>query len=230
MRSTVNLRALAIQIVVTFLIFALALFIPAGTMAWPAGWAFLALQFGFTVGISLWLWRFNPDLLAERMTGIGRPDQKRWDKVLLVFVAVAYFAWLVLMALDAVRFRWSQMTGGIRALGLMVLLCSFYLFYLTFRENPYLSPAVRLQADRAQTVVATGPYRHVRHPMYAGFLLYTLGTAGLLGSWYGVLGGLVLVGIVARRAVLEERVLAEELEGYRTYQREVRYRLVPYLW
>jgi protein-S-isoprenylcysteine O-methyltransferase Ste14 len=188
------------------------------------------LQFGFAVGISLWLWRFNPDLLAERMTGIGRPDQKRWDKVLLVFVAIAYFAWLVLMALDAARFHWSEMPGGLRALGLFLLVGSFYLFYLTFRENPYLSPAVRVQADRAQTVISSGPYRYVRHPMYAGFLLYTLGTSAFLGSWYGLLGGLLLAGLVARRAVLEERVLAEELEGYRTYLREVRYRLVPYIW
>jgi protein-S-isoprenylcysteine O-methyltransferase Ste14 len=66
--------------------------------------------------------------------------------------------------------------------------------------------------------------------MYAGFVLFALGTALLLGSWYGVLGALLLIGMVARRAVLEERMLREELEGYRAYMTRVRYRLVPHLW
>jgi protein-S-isoprenylcysteine O-methyltransferase Ste14 len=70
-----------------------------------------------------------------------------------------------------------------------LLVGSFYLFYRTFRENSYLSPAVRSQAERAQTVVSTGPYRFVRHPMYAAFIPFALGTALLLGSWYGLLGG-----------------------------------------
>ena len=107
---------------------------------------------------------------------------------------------------------------------------SFYLFYLTFRENSFLSPAVRIQTERAQTVVSTGPYAYVRHPMYAGFVLFTLGTTLLLGSWYGLLGGLLLIGMVARRAVLEERALQEELEGYSAYMTRVRYRFVPHLW
>lgn len=192
--------------------------------------AFLALFFGFVVALSLWLLGFNPDLLAERMHGIGHADQKTWDKVLLAVTAVAFFAWLALMALDALRFRWSQVPPWLQGLGTFLLLGSFYLFYLTFRENAYLSPAVRVQTERGQTVVSTGPYRYVRHPMYAAFVLFTLGTALLLGSWYGVLGGLLLIGMVARRAVLEERVLREELEGYSAYMTRVRYRCIPYLW
>lgn len=122
------------------------------------------------------------------------------------------------------------MSPWLQGFGAVVLLNSFYLFYLTFRENPYLSPAVRVQSERSQTVVRTGPYRHVRHPMYAAFALFTTGTALLLGSWYGLLGGLLLVVMVARRAVLEERVLLKELVGYRTYMKQVRYRLMPHVW
>jgi protein-S-isoprenylcysteine O-methyltransferase Ste14 len=211
-------------------VYALILFLPAGTLAWPAAWVFLALMFGFTVAVAWWLLRFNPDLLAERLRGIGKPDQKRWDKVLLVITAIAFFGWLALMGVDAVRFRWSQVPLWLQALGTLLLLCSFYVFYLTFRENPFLSPAVRIQRERAQTVVSTGPYHYVRHPMYAGFIIYAFGTALLLGSWWGLLGALVLIGIVARRAVLEERVLGDELEGYSVYLTQVRYRLLPYLW
>jgi protein-S-isoprenylcysteine O-methyltransferase Ste14 len=207
-----------------------ALFLPAGTLAWPAGWAFYLLMLSFVVGISLWLLRFNPELLAERLTGVGRPDQKTWDKVFLALAAVAFFAWLVLMALDAVRFRWSHVGVGFQGAGALLLLLSFYIFYLTFRENTYLSPAVRIQTERAHTVVSTGPYSRVRHPMYAGFVLFALGTPLLLGSWYGILGGLLLTGMVAWRAVHEERVLQRELKGYRDYMERVRYRFVPHVW
>ena len=79
-------------------------------------------------------------------------------------------------------------------------------------------------------MVSTGPYRYVRHPMYSGFILFAFGTALLLGSWWGLAGALLLIGIVARRAVLEERTLRDELDGYCVYLTRVRYRLLPYLW
>jgi len=211
-------------------VFALVLFLPAGTLAWPAGWTFFLLMFGFTIAISLWLLRFNPDLLAERLTGIGRPDQKAWDKVFIAILFVAFFIWMIVMAWDAERFRWSEVPPWLQVVGALLLLGSFYIFYLTFRENSYLSPAVRVQTERAQKVVSTGPYRYVRHPMYAGFIFFALGTALLLGSWYGLLGGLFLIGMVAWRAVQEEQVLRDELEGYSSYMRQVKYRLIPYLW
>lgn len=225
-----SVRQLATRMAVMVAVFAITLFLPAGTFIWPAAWLFLVLFFGFAAALSLWLLRFNPELLAERMTGIGKSDQKTWDKLLLGTLTVAFFAWLVVMGLDAVRFRWSQVPFWLQGLGSFFLLVSFYLFYLTFRENSYLSPAVRIQRERAQTVVSTGPYRYVRHPMYAAFALFALGTALLLGSWCGLVGALLLVVMVATRAALEERVLREELDGYEVYMNRVRYRLVPYLW
>lgn len=156
-RMMVDPARLAANVVGMLAVFALALFVPAGTPAWPAGWAFLGLFFGFVVGLSLWLLRNNPDLLAERLSGVGRADQKGWDKVLLALTAVLFFAWLAAMALDAARFRWSQVPVGVHAVGAAILLASSWLFFLTFRENAYLSPAVRIQADRGPTVVSSGP-------------------------------------------------------------------------
>ena len=127
----------------------------------------------------------------------------------MLLTGVLFFAWLILMPLDAVRFQWSQVPVWLQVVGAMVLLGSFSLFFLTFRENSYLSPVVRIQEERGQTVVSTGPYHYVRHPMYAAFVLLVLGTPLLLGSWYGILLGLILVVMVARRAVLEERTLPE---------------------
>ena len=118
----------------------------------------------------------------------------------------------------------------LQVFGFTLLLVSFYVFYLAFRENPFLSPAVRIQKERGQKVVSTGPYRHVRHPMYAGFIFYAIGTAFMLGSWLGFGFGLLLFGAVARRAVFEEQTLLRELPGYDGYMKSVRYRLIPRIW
>ena len=226
----VSLRLLTAQIVGMFVVFALVLFLAAGTFAWPAGWAFLALFFGSTVALSLWLLNHNPGLLTERMTGVGKSDQKAWDKVFFVLANVLFLSWLVLMPLDAVRFHWSQMPEWLQVVGAILFMCSWVLFFLTFRENSYLSPAVRVQTDRGQSVVSTGPYHYVRHPMYAAFIAFMLGTNLLLGSWYGLLPGLALVVGVAGRAILEERTLRAELHGYDAYMAQVKYRLIPFVW
>jgi protein-S-isoprenylcysteine O-methyltransferase Ste14 len=211
-------------------VFALVLFLPAGTLWWTAGWVFFGLFFAFVLALSFWLLRFNRDLLIERLTGVGRRDQKTWDKVILGMAGLGFFAWLALMALDARRYHWSRVPMWAQGLGAVLLVASFWLFYLTFRYNPYLSPAVRLQSDRAHSVIDTGPYRYVRHPMYSGFALFTVSTALLLGSWLGVIASAALVALVAVRATLEERVLRAELTGYEVYARRVRYRLIPYIW
>src|SRR5262249_5333750 len=201
--------ALAAQIAGMAAVFGAILFGAAGTLQWPEAWIYLFLMFAFTIAESGWLYRFDPGLLAERMTGLGRADQGTWDKVLIAFVAFAFFAWLALMAADAVRFRFSDVPRRLQVLGALLLCASFCLFHATFRANPYLSPAVRVQTDRGQQVVDTGPYRFVRHPMYAAFAIYVAGTALLLGSYLGLVGGLILIGMVAWRAVREERVLRE---------------------
>ena len=226
---TVNIKVLVGQLVYLVLFFSLPLFLAAGTLAWPAGWVYLALFFSFVFAITSWLFRHNPALLKERMT-MSRPDQKAWDKVFLALAYVSFVAWLVLMALDAVRFHWSQMPVWLSVAGAIVLVYSFYLFFATFRENSFLSPLVRIQEDRGQTVVSTGPYHYVRHPMYAAALLFFLGTTLLLGSWYGLLLALLLVFLIAGRAVLEERTLQKELQGYDAYMAQVKYRLIPHVW
>ena len=211
-------------------IFAASLFVPAGTTRWPSAWVYLVLMFGFSIALTVWLARHDPGLLVERMTGIGRADQEKWDKILLSITAVLFFAWLAVMGLDAVRLRISTVPAPVKTAGALLLVGSFYVFFLTFRENAFLSPAVRIQTERGHNLVSTGPYRRVRHPMYAGFAMYAVGTALLLGSWWGVAGAFVLSAVVARRAVLEERLLRDHLDGYAEYSKRVRYRLIPGVW
>src|SRR5262245_25659436 len=216
-KSRVKLLRLVVQTAGMMAVIGLALFLPAGPLAWPAAWVFLGLMVALSVGESIWLMRFDPDLLNERLGGIVRSDQEPWDKVLVGIIFAAFYAWLVLMGLDAVRFRWSHVPRPLQVIGALLLLASFRLFHAVFRENSFVSPAVRIQTERKQTVVTTGPYAHVRHPMYAGVVPYAIGTSLLLGSWSGILGAFLILGLVGRRAVLEERVLRERLEGYGAY-------------
>lgn len=218
------------EIAGTFLVIGSVLFFAAGTMLWLAGWTFLALFFGFTIALTGWLLRYDPSLLNERMTGFAKPDRKAWDTAFFAVAQILFLAWIVLMPLDAVRFRWSEMPGWLHAVGSLMLLGSFYGFFLTFRENSFLSPVVRVQSDRGQTVVSTGPYRVVRHPMYASAIAFFAGTALLLGSWWGLAFALLIVVAIAYRALREERTLRAELPGYGAYLERVKYHLIPYVW
>ena len=224
------LRRLIIQTVAFLAVMAALLFVPAGTVAWPAGWVFVGELVIPSVLIGVWLARHDPALLAERVSGLFRPGQSRADKALMAVFLVLTLAWLVAIALDAMRYRLSHVPAWLQIVGVIALALCFYVAFLTFRANSYAAAAVRVQAERGHRVVTDGPYAVVRHPMYAGALLYFLGTPLLLGSWYGLAFAPVLIALLAVRAVMEERMLTRALDGYPAYAARVRWRLVPYIW
>src|SRR5829696_3787481 len=213
-----------------FAVFAALLFVCAGTLLWPAGWAFMALFFGFALAIVLWLAREDPELLAERMSSPIQRGQPFWDKVFVVAVLLLFLTWLIVMPLDAVRFGWSEVPDWLQVLGVLGILLSFYIMFLTFRENAYLAFVVKPQEERGHSVVSTGPYRYVRHPMYSSMFVFFPAAALLLGSWCGLMLCVVLLGLLVWRIPLEERMLENGLAGYEEYEQNVRYRLVPHIW
>ena len=224
------IRRIVVQSIVGLAIMAALLFVPAGTLAWDAGWVYLIEISITSLAMAFWMLRHNPALLAERMGPLIQRQQKTWDKILIVSLLVLWAAWFVLMGLDAVRYRWSDMPPWLQVLGALAIVVSMYIIFLTMRANTFAAPVVKIQAERGHHVVSDGPYAIVRHPMYGGALLLIVGTPLLLGSWWSLAATPAIVLLLAARAVLEERTLARELEGYRDYAGRVRYRLVPFVW
>ncbi len=223
-------RKALLVMVADFLVIIGLLFIPAGTVSWLAGWVYIALLCGVTLLVVPMLARNDPELLKERMSSPIQRNQPLWDKVFLPVFLLLFAAWLILMPLDAVRFGWSDVPVWLQVLGALGIMLSFYGWYLTYRENAYLYPVVKIQEERGQRVVTTGPYRYVRHPMYACSLLFFPATALLLGSWLGLLRSLVLIALIILRTALEDRFLRSGLAGYTGYAETVKYRLIPRVW
>lgn len=114
-------------------------------------------------------------------------------------------------------------------MGALGIAISMYFNYLTFRANTFAASVVKIQKERKQVVISTGPYAYVRHPMYTGAVFYFFGTPLVLGSWYGLIFSFLLSVLLAYRAYLEEQILRKELEGYGAYTKQVPYRLIPYI-
>jgi protein-S-isoprenylcysteine O-methyltransferase Ste14 len=221
---------LIVQTLVWYGAIGLVLFLAAGTADWPGAWIFLAEMIVISLVGGLWLARHDPGLIRERLASPIQKDQPTADKILLPVILLAMVAALVLMALDAVRFGWSSAPPPVQAVGELILLLSIWISLRTLRANSFAAPVVKIQADRRQTVVTTGPYGHVRHPMYAGALLFFAGTSLLLGSWSGLAVVPVLAVLLGIRIQIEEKALRAGLEGYDAYAAHVRDRLIPRVW
>jgi protein-S-isoprenylcysteine O-methyltransferase Ste14 len=206
------------------------LFVAAGNWGWIQGWAFMAIFVFGSIGFCVWLMRRDPALLASRLEPLHQHGQPLWDKIFLLTFILGWFGWLALMGLDAQRWHSSNMPPWLNLAGGALVIAGFLGTVRVFRENSFAAPAVRLQSERAQRVIDTGPYARVRHPMYAAAMLYLFGLPLLLGSWYGLLVVPLFIAGLAPRAVLEERMLKRELQGYGDYMARVRYRLIPGVW
>lgn len=218
------------EIAALMVAFAILLFGSAGTWAWPSGWAFLVLFTAVSLVLTLWLARADPGLLAERMKSPIQKGQKPWDRVFLGILSVVYAGWLALMALDARRFGWSDVPLSLQIVGALLIVASYAGIAWVFRTNSFAAPVIKLQAERRQTVVSTGPYAVIRHPMYAFAIWQFVGMPLMLGSWWGLALVPPLVAAIAWRTLGEEKMLREELAGYEAYARRVRWRYAPGMW
>jgi protein-S-isoprenylcysteine O-methyltransferase Ste14 len=207
--------------------FGLLLFLPAGTTHYWQGWAFLVV-FALSTWIpTVYLMRTNPAALERRMQVGPKAETRPLQRILVTVLFIAFPATFVVSALDW-RFGWSQVPAAVSVMGDVLVAAGLGLAMLVIIQNSYAAANIRVESG--QTLVSTGLYGLVRHPMYTGNVVLMLGIPLALGSYWGLLllvpGMLVLV----MRIRDEEQLLTQELSGYREYTERVRYRLLPLIW
>jgi protein-S-isoprenylcysteine O-methyltransferase Ste14 len=217
-----------IQVLVSVVLMGLLLFISAGRVDWPAAWIFLGTYVLTVLTVGAWVARKNPSVVNER--GKVARNTKSWDKILMTIYSVMILVLMIVAGLDAGRYGWSTMSNFIQIAGWVGLMIAMIITYWAMATNTFLSTVVRIQDDRGHHVITTGPYRYVRHPMYAAILIMWPSIALLLGSWWALLPALVIDIIFVIRTRLEDRTLQAELPGYVDYTQHTRYRLIPGIW
>ena len=197
---------------------------------WWEAWIYAIIGIlGFTVSRVL-VARRNPDLLAERARFLQHDDAKPWDKYLSPLVGLGGGLIPLAAGLDAL-FDWSPAFSlPVKILALVVILAGYALASYALIENRFFSGMVRIQTDRGHQVVSSGPYRWIRHPGYTGALLTYLATPFFLDSRWAFVPVMFISIVLVIRTSLEDKVLQDELEGYREYARRVGYRLLPGVW
>ena len=214
----------ALKLVCGLLLTVLLLFAPAGTWYYPGGWLFIGLLFLPMLILGLALYLKAPELLKKRLN--MKETQK--DQVWVVALSGVLFIAGFLAAGFDFRFGWTRVPGWLVWIAAVVQLGSYGLYAEVLRENAYLSRTVEVQ--EGQTVIDTGLYGIVRHPMYTATILMSLAIPLVLGSWISFLPMLLYPVIIIRRIHGEEALLEEGLPGYREYKQKVRWRLIPYIW
>jgi protein-S-isoprenylcysteine O-methyltransferase Ste14 len=207
--------------------FAGALFLPAGTLNYWQAWVFIAVFTVSTLVPSIWLaWR-DPAALQRRMHVGPVAETRPVQRIVISATGVSVVALLVVSALDH-RFGWSQVPIGVVVAGNVLVAAGLILAQWVVFQNRYAAATITVEAG--QTLVSTGLYGVVRHPMYLGALVMLVGTPPALGSYWGALVLIPGVLTLVMRIVDEEKMLSAELDGYREYTRRVPYRVIPHLF
>jgi protein-S-isoprenylcysteine O-methyltransferase Ste14 len=218
-----------LQLTMSAFVLSALLFLFAGRVDWPLAWVFVAVWLVTKYFYVLVLAKRNPHLLLERSH--GHENRQRWDKPIQTLNVFFSTITLIVAALDAGKYNWGrEFPVGLVIASYVVYLSLNLLALWATLSNPFHSDESRIQSDRGQYVVSAGPYRFIRHPTYLAGVLMWVAAPFMLGSWWALLPGVFAALMVVLRASLEDRMLREELTGYREYAQKVRYRLVPGIW
>ena len=212
------------KFLIGLIIICILLFIPAGTINYPNGWLFIALLFipMFFAGIIM-LFK-SPDLLRRRLNAKEEEDEQ---KTVILVSGIIFLLAFILAGLNF-RFRWFKLPTLVIIIASAIFLLAYIMYAEALRENEYLSRTVEVSED--QKVVDSGLYGIVRHPMYTSTIFLFLSMPLVLDSLFSFIVMLVYPIIIIFRIRNEEKVLENELIGYKEYKEKVRYKLIPYLW
>ena len=203
------------------------LFPIAGTADYWQGWLFLGIWGFATMLVGCYLVARDPALLARRMRGGPAAESRPTQRLTMGLAVVGFVGIFPVAGLDR-RLYWSAPPVAIVIAGVALLAVGWVVVFLVFRENSYASATI--QVSSAQEVISTGPYAIVRHPMYAGSLVYLIGMPLVLGSWWALLPMVLFLPVMPLRLLDEELMLREQLPGYAEYTQKVRFRLLPGVW
>jgi protein-S-isoprenylcysteine O-methyltransferase Ste14 len=225
------MNTLIIPTVRTFLLGAIALavllFLPAWTLNYWQAWVFIVVFMGSADAIGVYLALKDPELLERRKKVGPAAEQNMTQKIIISIAIIGNVALLVFCAFDH-RFAWSPVPPSVSWAGDVLIALGFLIDFFVFKENSYGASTIQTVED--QTVISTGLYARVRHPMYVGVLVMVIGVPLALGSWWGLAILALITPVLIWRILDEEKLLKNDLPGYREYAQKVRYRLVPYLW
>jgi protein-S-isoprenylcysteine O-methyltransferase Ste14 len=212
-------------------IFGGLLFLPAGTLTWGRAWVFLGTVSVCVIATMMSAFQDNEELWNERLKLPIQADQPLADKIIIILFLLAFCGLIIFIPLDVFRFHLFNKTSGIiSALGLLLFIAGWWIIALSFKENTFAAPVVKHQTDRHQTVIDTGVYGIVRHPMYAGAVLLMIGMPLWFESYAADLLAILPIVVLMVRILFEEQFLRQELNGYNAYTERVRFKLLPYVW
>ncbi|GAA2531519.1 methyltransferase family protein [Mycolicibacterium diernhoferi] len=222
---------LAVQFIASTLVglafFAAVLFVPAGTLDYWQGWAFLLVFMVTTLAPSAYLAVTDPATLARRMRAGPTAETRPAQRIAAAGFTVAVTVCLIVSVLDH-RFGWSSVPTAGAITGLVLVAVGLSVAQWVIFQNRYA--AANITVDAEQTLVSTGLYAVVRHPMYTAVTVMMVGTPPALGSLWGLLVLVPMLAVLVVRILDEEAMLTEQLPGYREYCGQVRYRLLPHVW
>ena len=203
---------------------ALLIFLPAGTVNFAKGWLFMGLLFVLMLIAGFVMLFKSPEFLAKRL---DVKEKQSTQKGVIAVSGLMFIAGFVVAGLDY-RFGWSQMPAPVTVIASVLFLIAYALYAEVMRENAYLSRTIKV--EEGQTVVDTGLYGIVRHPMYMASILLFLMMPIVLGSWYALIVFAVYPAVIVVRLKDEEELLTRELSGYAEYKKKVKYRIIPFIW
>jgi len=217
-------RKIAVRAVLLPVFIGLFILLPAGTFIFWQVYVYVAVLLGPLILVVSYFLKHDPMFLERRLKTKEREPQQKKIVLITTFIFILGYT---IPGFDH-RFGWSDIPPGLVVIADLLVLLSYIFIALVFKANSYASRVVEVEEN--QTVISTGPYSFVRHPMYLGNIIMTMATPVALGSYWGLIPFLSLPVALVLRILNEEKVLREQLPGYNEYCSKVKYRLIPYVW